>query len=320
MKALIRKEYCKPDQIRIGEKEIPKPEDHEILVKVHNCSVNRTDSAILGGKPYIMRLFTGLFKPKNVIPGTDFAGKVESTGDKVTAFSINDRVFGFDDIGLESQAEYLCISVNGNVKKIPDNVDFKTAAASLEGAYYAYNIIKKINIEKGNRILINGATGAIGSALLQLVRTFDVEIFAVGNTQNLDLLRSLGADSVIDYLNEDFTKRDEKFDFILDAVGKSTLGKCKRLLNNGGTYISSEPGPLAQNIFYSLWPDFLVNKKVIFPVPSDIKGFLNFIFEELSEGRFIGIIDREYSLESISDAYKYVNRGEKTGNVLIQFS
>jgi NADPH:quinone reductase-like Zn-dependent oxidoreductase len=317
MKAAIRRSYGPPQVIQVGEIEKPIPKENEIRIKVQATTVNRTDCANLTAKPFIMRFFLGLFKPRKVILGTDFAGIVEEIGKNVQSFDVNERVFGFTDMGLQSQAEYLVLVPKGNVLRIPENTSFKQAAASVEGAHYAYSFTHKVNLKSGQNILINGATGAIGSALLQFVKQFDVQITATSNTKNVELIHSLGAHKVIDYTQKDFTKSDEKYDFIFDAVGKSTFGNCKSLLKERGVYISSELGPNAQNPFLALFTSFSNKKKVIFPIPFKIQTTLLFIQDLLDQGKFKPLIDREYTLEEISKAYEYVMTGEKTGNVVI---
>lgn len=317
MKAAIRRFYGSPQNIRIEEIEKPVPKDNEVLIKVYATTVNRTDCANLTAKPFIMRLVIGFFRPRKIILGTDFAGTVVEIGKNVQDFKIHDRVFGFTDLGLESQAEYLKITPKGNVLTVPDNVGFKEAAASLEGAHYAYSFIHRVKIKPGQNILINGASGAIGSAVLQFTKQFDAQITAVCSTKNMDLIQSLGADKVIDFTKEDFTRNTEKYDFILDAVGKSTFGKCKPLLKKGGVYISSELGPYSQNPFLALFPSLGDKKKVIFPIPYNVQKTLPFIKNLLERKEFKPVIDREYSLDEISKAYEYVMTGEKTGNVII---
>ena len=317
MKAAIRRKYGLSDKLTIENIEKPIPKDNEVLIKVYATTVNRTDCAVLTGKPFVMRFFTGLFKPNSPIPGTDFAGKIVGIGQNVKSFNLNDNVFGFYDEGLGSQAEYMTISEKGNILTMPENTNYKQASASLEGAHYAYNFFNKVNIKAGQNILINGATGAIGSAILQFVKQYDTQITAVCNTKNIELIRSLGADKIFDYTKEDFTKNNEKYDFIFDAVGKSTFGKCKQLLKNGGIYISSELGPNAQNPFLALLTSLGGSKKVIFPLPLNIKGSMLYIKDLLEKEKFKPVIEKEYSLENISDAYSYVNSGQKTGNVII---
>lgn len=316
MKASIRRRYGSPDQIKVESIEKPVPKDHEVLIKVYATTVNRTDCANLTAKPFIMRFVLGLFKPRKIILGTDFAGKVEAIGKNVKSFGVDDKVFGFADIGLESQAEYLTIAEE-NLFPVPENIDYKQAAASLEGAHYAYTFIHKVNIKPGQKVLINGATGAIGTALLQFVKQFDVQIIATCNTKNIELIKTLGADHIFDYTKEDFTDDKKKYDFIFDAVGKSTFGKCKPLLNAKGVYISSELGPYNQNIFYALKTSISGNKKLIFPIPYKTQKTIPYIIELLKKEKFKPVIDREYALDDISKAYKYVMTGEKTGNVIL---
>ncbi len=315
MKASIRRNYCLPSKLKIEQIEKPIPKDNEVLIKVYATTVNRTDCANLTAIPFIMRFVLGLFKPRKIIVGTDFAGEVISIGKNVNSIHIGDRVFGFNDTGSESQAEYLT-TVEENIFAIPKNIDFKHAAASLEGAHYAYSFIHKVNMKSGQRILINGATGGIGSALLQFVRQYDVKITATCNTRNIGLIKSLGADKIYDYTKEDFTNDKDKYDFIFDAVGKSTFGKCKPLLKEKGIYISSELGPYSQNIFYPLLTS-IFNKKVIFPIPYNKQKTIPYISNLLEKEKFKPVVDREYSLEDISKAYEYVITGQKTGNVLI---
>jgi NADPH:quinone reductase-like Zn-dependent oxidoreductase len=317
MKAAIRRSYGLLSNLKIETVEKPAARDNEVLISVYATTVNRTDYAIVTGKPLVMRFFTGLLKPKLIIPGTDFAGRIGAVGKNVKSFKVNDKVFGFNDQGLGSQAEYMVLSADEAITIMPDNITYKQAAASLEGAHYAYNFINKINLKAGHKVLLNGATGAIGSALLQFLKYYNTSVTAVCNTKNIELIKSLGADKIYDYTQEDFTEDEEKYDFVFDAVGKSTFAKCKPLLKPGGVYISSELGPMAQNIFLPLTTKVFGNKKVIFPIPSDIKASMQFITDLLEKGRFKPVIDREYTLENIGEAYKYVATGQKTGNVVI---
>lgn len=317
MKASIRRKYGPPSSIRIEDIQKPVPNGNEVLIKVVATTVNRTDCANLTAKPFIMRFILGLIKPRKIILGTDFAGKIEGLGKDVKSLKLNDRVFGFNDQGASSQAEYLVIKEDGLLLSIPDTINYKEAAASLEGASYAYSFVHKVNIQPGERILINGATGGIGSALLQFVKQYDVTITATCNTENIELIKSLGADNIVDYTKEDFTSSDEKYDIIFDAVGKSTFGKCKPILNTGGVYSSSELGPYAQNFFFALFSFMSKNKKVVFPKPYPIKTSTPYIRTLLNEGKYKPLIDKEYMLEDISEAYEYVLAGRKTGNVII---
>jgi NADPH:quinone reductase-like Zn-dependent oxidoreductase len=321
MKAIIYEKYGTPDVLQLKEVAKPVPRDSEVLVKVYATTVNRTDCAILKAKPFFMRIITGVFKPKKRTPGTEFAGEIEAVGKNVRAFKVGDRVFGFDDTGSGSHAQYMTMREDEGITTIPVNTTYEQAAASTEGAHYAYNSINKVNLKSGQRILVNGASGAIGSAAVQLLKYYKVYVTAVCNTKNIDLVKSLGADKVIDYINEDFTKDKEKYDFVFDAVGKSSFVKCKRLLKPGGVYISSDLGFMAQNVFLPLITPIIKpligNNKTIFPLPKDIRRSIHFIKKLIEEEKFTAVIDRKYPLEQIIEAYKYVETGQKTGNVVI---
>ncbi len=319
MRAIVRTKYGTPDVLQIKEIDKPVPKDKEVLIKVFATTINRTDCAVVSGKPFIMRFFTGLWKPRLASPGTDFAGEIEAVGKAVTHFKVGDRVWGFDDNGLGSQTSYFTLAADKAILLIPELVTYEQAAASAEAAHYAYNFINKVNIKSGTRVMLNGASGAIGSAALQFLKNRGAKVTATCREQHVDTIKALGADRVIDYEKEDFTKDQERYHFVFDAVGKSTFGKCKRLLLPGGIYISSELGPGAQNPFLALITPMLGGKKVIFPVPTDIKGSLQFIKNLLEQGQFSPLLDEHsYKMENIADGYRYVASGQKVGNVLLK--
>lgn len=315
MKAAIRRKYGSPNAITIENIEKPIVKDNDVLIKVHATTVNRTDCANLTAKPFIMRFILVFFKPKKVTLGTDFSGEIIGIGKNITMFKVKDKVFGFKDTGIQSQAEFISLPEN-HLFHMPNNINYKQAVASLEGAHYAYTFIHKVNIQPRQSILINGATGGIGSALLQFVKQYDIKVTVTCNTKNVKLIQSLGADHVYDYTKENFTNSDDTYDFIFDAVGKSTFGICKPLLKEKGIYVSSELGPYSQNIFYSIF-SFMFNKKVLFPVPYTTKNTIPYIIHLLEQGKYMPVIDREYPLEDIAKAYDYVITGQKTGNVII---
>jgi len=321
MKAIVYTKYGPPDVLQLKDVEKPTPKDNEVLIRIYATTVNRTDTATIRAKPFFARLFTGMFKPKKQIPGTEFAGKIEAVGKNVTSYKAGDKVFGFDDQGLGSHAQYMTISEDKGLATIPRNITYEQATASSEGTHYAYNCIKKVNIKSGQKVLVNGATGAIGSAAVQLLKYFDVDVTAVCNTKNIELVISLGANKVIDYTKEDFTKDEEKYNFVYDAVGKSSFAKCKPLLKPGGVYISSDLGYMAQNVFLPLITPIIKpmigNKKTIFPLPTDIRRSILLIKKLIELGKFKAVIDRKYPLEQIVEAYRYVETGQKTGNVVI---
>lgn len=320
MKASVYQQYGAPSVLSIKDIEMPTPNDTELLVKVHATTVNRSDCAMLRAKPFIMRFMTGLFKPKKSILGTDFAGEIVDVGKNISGFKVGDKIFGFHDLGLCSHAEFLTISEDKAFISMPKNCNFKQAAASAEGAHYAYNAINKVTLKPNQKVLVNGASGAIGSASVQLLKHFGADVSAVVNTDNLQRIKDLGANRVIDYLTEDFTQERKQYDLILDAVGKSSFSKCKPQLSPKGIYISSEPGWMAQNIFLALITPLLGRKKVIFPIPVNTRRSLCLIKKLIEKEAFDAVIDREYSLNQIADAFRYVETGGKTGNVIININ
>jgi NADPH:quinone reductase-like Zn-dependent oxidoreductase len=317
MKAIINKKYGPPEILRIKEVPKPVPKDNEVLIRIYAATVNRTDCGFLRANPFIVRFFSGLFRPKFKILGTEFAGEVESIGKGVTSFKPGDKVFGFSGKRFGAHAEYLVMGEDDTVTHMPANLTYKEAAPLTEGAHYALSNIRAAKIKGGQTVMIYGATGAIGSAAVQLVKYLGGEVTAVCDTRHVDLVRSLGADEVIDYSKQDFTKIPGRFDLVFDAVGKSSFGKCKRLLREGGIYISTDLGYMAQNPFLAIVTPLFGGKKVLMPLPSLRKEDI-VLLKDLSEaGRFKPVIDRYYSLEQIADAYRYVETGQKTGNVII---
>ena len=317
MKAIVYKKYGPPDVLQLKEVEKPAPKDNEVMIRVYATTVNRTDCAMLRAKPFIMRFFTGLFKPNKPILGTDFAGTIEAVGKNVASLKVGEKVFGFDDGGLSSHAQYMTLSEDNALTTMPNNMTYEQATASIEGAHYAYNFINKVDIKRGQKVLVNGATGAIGSATVQLLKYFGANVTAVCDRKDADLVKSLGANKVIDYTKEDFTNSSEKYDFVFDTVGKSTFKKCKPLLVSGGVYMSSELGPMVQNPFLALITPIFGNRKVKFPLPTNRSRSVRLIKKLSEEEKFRAVIDRTYSLDKIAEAYRYVEQGQKIGNVVI---
>lgn len=317
MRAIIHTKYGPPDIVQLMEIDRPVPKADEILIKVFASTVNRTDCGFRSAEYFISRFWSGLLKPRNKTLGCEFAGEIEAIGKDVTSFQAGDRVFGFNDKTFGGHAEYMTLAEKEAVTTMPDKLTYAEAAPITEGAHYALCIIRAAKVVPEQHVLVYGATGAIGSAAVQLLKHFGARVTAVCNTKNTELIKSLGADFVIDYSREDFTKTDQKFDFVFDAVGKSSFGQCKPLLTKNGIYISTELGKNAENLFLALLGPFTGGKKVLFPLPSISKEDVNFLKELVVTGRYMPVIDRQYKLEQMVEAYKYVETGQKTGNVVI---
>ncbi|MEO7210810.1 MAG: NAD(P)-dependent alcohol dehydrogenase [Chitinophagaceae bacterium] len=320
MKAIVYTKYGPPEVAHLLEVEKPKPNDNEVLIKVFATTVNRTDSGFRSAEYFISRFWSGLFKPKYSILGCEFAGIIEETGKNVGTFKKGDQVFGFNEKTFGGHAEYLTIAATAALTILPKNVSYEEAAAITEGAHYALCDIRAARVRHGQNVMVYGATGAIGSAAVQLLKTLGANVTAVCNTKNLALVKSLGADLVIDYQTEDFTNTATKFDLIFDAVGKSSFGKCKPLLKQKGIYISTELGKHAENIFLAMWTPFWGGKKVLFPMPTINKDDVIYLKTLVEKRAFKPVIDRCYKLEEIVEAYKYVESGQKTGNVIIKIT
>jgi NADPH:quinone reductase-like Zn-dependent oxidoreductase len=317
MKACVYTQYGPPEVLQLKEVPKPIPKDNEVLIKIHATTVNRTDCGFRKAEYFVVRIVGGFFKPKKTILGTELAGEVEAIGKAVQSFTPGDAVFGLKTMGFGAHAEYICVPEEGSITIKPKNISYEEAAAICDGAWLANNVLKKMKLKAGQKILINGATGSIGSAAVQLCRYYGAEITAVGNTKNLELISSLGANKVIDYLKEDFTTIEGSYDFIFDAVGKSSFFKCRKLLKPTGIYISTELGFMWQNIFLPLFTCFS-NKKVKFPIPADKKEDILFLKSLVEAGNYKAVIDKRYPFDQIIEATRYVETGEKTGNVIIQ--
>ena len=318
MKAAVRSTYGASEVLSVKEIDIPTPKDNEVLIRVHAATVNRSDCHVLTGKPYAMRLFTGLSKPKLATTGCDFAGEIAATGRGVTAFKPGDKIMGFGGgLGSGSHAQYFILRGTTAAKAIVPmaaNLTYAEAAACLEGAFYALNSVKGIDPKPGQKALVIGATGAIGAATVQFLKYYGVSVTATCRGEHEALVRSLGAERMIDYTKKDFTKDNERYDLIFDSVGKSSFFKCKHLLKKNGKYTSSN-GII--NFFLILITSILGGKKVVFKIAVRIKAGLQFIKELIEEGKFVPVTDRIYPLERIADAYSYVMTGQKVGNVVI---
>lgn len=321
MKAIICTKYGSSDVLEFKEVEKPTPKDNEILIRIYGAAVNSTDPTFRAGKPVISRLFSGLFKPKNPIPGDVLAGEIEEVGKDVTLFKKGDQVYGASVNNMGTHAEYKCLPEDGQLVLKPTNMNYGEAAAIVDGALTALPFLRdKGEIHSGQKVLINGASGSVGTAAVQIAKYYGTEVTGVCSTTNLELVTSLGADKVIDYTQEDFTKNGETYDIIFDTVAKSSFSKCKTALKEGGIYLTTLPTlPI---LFQVLWTKKFGSKKARFaaagmrPTAEKAKDLL-FLNELIEAGKLKAAIDRSYSLEQMAEAHRYVEKGHKKGNVVI---
>lgn len=316
MKAVVYDRYGPPEVQRIEDVERPIPKEDEVLVKIHATTVTRTDCGIRAAKPFFIRLIFGLRRPKERILGTELAGEVEAVGAGVSTFAVGDHVFG-STVAFKSgsHAEFVCVPEAGPLAHKPAAMTFVEAAAVTDGAVLALMCLESVHPKGGQSILVYGASGAIGTAGVQLAKHFGANVTAVCGTKNLELVKSLGADTVIDYTKEDFTKSGQKYDVIFDAVGKLSFSLCKGSLKPGGAYVATDG---LWNIFLGLWTSRIGDKKVLFPIPPHYTKETVLLLKELIEaGKFRAVIDRCYPLEDVVEATKYVETEQKTGNVVL---
>ncbi len=318
MKAVVYKRYGGPEVLEIREVPKPEPKEDEVLVRIHATTVNRTDCGFRRCEYFIIRLIHGFFRPRKQILGSEFSGTVEKSGAAVREFRPGDAVFGLSTYRFGTHAEYLCIREKKSITHKPENVSHEEAAAVCDGLMLGTNFIKNVDFNRPQKILVNGASGSIGSACVQLARYYGAEITAVAHPRSFDILRSLGIQDLIDYTREDFTQNGQLYDFVFDTVGKSSFFRCKKILKPKGVYISSELGPGWQNTWLPLWTAITGGKRVKFPIPTDSKKDVEFFAQLIGEGRYKAIIDRTYPLEEIVEATRFVESEQKVGNVVIQ--
>ena len=315
MRAVVHDRYGLPDVLRLEEVERPVPEDDEVLVKIHATTVNRTDCGLRSAELFITRYFTGLVRPKRKILGMELAGEVEAVGAAVSKFKVGDEVFGVKGFG--AHAEYVCIRESAALAHKPTGMTFDEAAAVCDGACIALAALRKADLREGRSILIYGASGSIGTAAVQLAKHFGAHVTAVCNTKNLELVKSLGADEVVDYTKEDFTKNGETYDVIFDSVGKHSFKRCRRSLNPGGIFLETDLGYMWHVPLLALLTRWIGDKRVMLPIPKYAKADVLLVKELIEAGKFRAVIDRTYPLEDVVEATRYVETGQKTGNVVL---
>jgi NADPH:quinone reductase-like Zn-dependent oxidoreductase len=315
MRAVVHDRYGPPEVLRLEEVERPVPNDDEVLVKVHATSVTRTDCGWRSAKPFFVRAFTGFRRPRQRILGMELAGEVEAVGEAVREFEVGDRVFGVTGFG--ANAEYVCLRESAALVHKPAGMSFEEAAAVCDGASIAQAAMRKATLSRGRSILIYGASGSIGTAAVQLAKASEAQVTAVCNTKNVELVRSLGADQVIDYTREDFTNNGKTYDVVFDAVGKHSFRRSRRSLKRGGIYLETDLGFLWHVPILALSTRWIGDKRVTLPVPKYTKEEVRFLKELIDAGKYRAVIDRTYPLEQVVEATTYVETGQKTGNVVL---
>lgn len=317
MRAAVRRNYGPPSVVTIEEVDRPSPGENDVLVRITTTSVNRTDCAYRSASPFVMRFITGLRKPRRFVIGTEFAGEVVETGAGVSRFSVGQRVFGYNEGHAGVHAEYVVVPEHGALAVTGEGISETTAAASTEGAHYALVSIRKAGLGAGQDALIYGASGAIGSAAVQLAKELGANVTAVCGTDQVETIRQLGPDRVVDYQTSDFTTDAQRYDLVFDAVGKTSYKACKPLLKPGGVYAWSEAGPWAKNFFLVAATRWFGPHRVIFAYPSFDQEMIEYLGGIVSSGAFTPLLDRSFPLDEIVSAYEYVETGQKVGNVTI---
>ena len=315
MRAVVHDRYGPPDVLRLDDVELPVPGIDEVRVRVHATTVSRTDCALRAGDPFFSRFITGLRRPNRRILGSDLAGEVDAVGASVTEFAVGDRVFGIHPWKFGAHAEFICMRADGALAQMPTGMTFEEAAAICDGGILALNALRPGGLRKGQRILVSGASGSIGTAGVQLARSFGADVTAVCSTKNVELVRSLGADDVIDYTQGDFTKNGQTYEAILDAVGTLTFKQSRDSLKAGGVYLATDG---MRNLPLAVWTSRVGDKRVRFSIPPRFtKKDVVFLKGLIEAGEYRAVIDRSYPLEQVVEATRYVETKQKTGNVVL---
>lgn len=321
MKAVTFHRYGSPEVLGLEEVEPPTPSDHEVLVRVQAAAVTAADCALRRADPFVARFVTGLWRPKSTILGTEFAGRIAAVGRAVTQFEVGDEIFAASGTSLGAHAQYLCLPEDGALALKPSNVGPEEAAAACEGALTALPFLRdEAELKPGQSILINGASGGIGTSAVQLAKVLGAEVTGVCSTRNLELVSSLGADAVIDYTREDFTEAAERYDVIFDTVGKSPFSRSRRALKPGGVYLS--PVLSASIMAQMLWTRRFGGKRAKIAFTGLRSGAekardLEYIRQLMEAGSLVPFIDARYSMEQAAQAHRHVETGHKRGNVVM---
>ena len=317
MKAAVTTRYGPPEVAHVMDVPRPVLRAGELLVRVHVATVNRTDCGFRAPHPWFIRGFSGITKPKCTILGNEFAGIVERVGADVGRFAVGDRVFGYNDTRFGGHAEYLAIGEQAAVATMPDGRDFEDMAPATEGSHYALAYIRAAHVDGRSDVLVYGATGAIGSAAVQIIKSLGAHVTAVCTSEQIDLVAGLGADRVVDRTTTDFTADTERYDLVFDAVGKCSFRQCRDLLKPHGIWTSTDLGPLSQNPLLVVATRFSQGRRVLFPFPTIDQAMVEYLKQLIESRQFTPVVDRSYPLDDIVEAYRYVESQQKVGNVVI---
>ena len=315
MRAVVYDRYGPPEVLRLEDVERPVPAEDEVLVKIHATSVTRTDTGLRSAEFFISRFFTGWRRPKRKILGMELAGEVAAVGAAVTEFAVGDHVFGVKGSG--AHAEFVAVRESAPIAHKPAGMSFEEAAAVCDGAMLALPCLRRAGVRDGTRLVVYGASGSVGTAAVQLARNIGADVTAVCNTANLELVGSLGADRVIDYTKQDFTRNGEIYDVVFDAVGKHSFRRCRRSLKPGGIYVSTDLGFLWHLPLLTLLTRRIGSRKAALGIAKYTKEDVLLLKELIEAGKYRAVIDRRYPLEDVIEATKYVETGQKTGNVVL---
>jgi NADPH:quinone reductase-like Zn-dependent oxidoreductase len=316
VKAVLYDRYGSPEVLRLEEVERPVPNDGEVLVRIHATTVTRTDTGLRGAEYFVSRFFTGLRRPRRKILGMELAGEIEAVGAAVSEFEVGDHVFGVKGDG--AHAEFACMRESAALALKPAGVTFEEAAAVCDGAALALACLRKADLREGQRVVVYGASGSVGTAGVQLARHhFGAHVTAVCNTTNIELVSSLGAETVVDYTQEDFTRNGESYDVVFDAVGKHSFRRSRRSLKPRGTYVSTDPGVMWHVPVLALLTRLLRGRRAAMGITRYSKQDVLLLKELIEAGKYRAVIDRTYPLEDVVEASRYVETGQKTGNVVL---
>jgi len=321
MKAVVQDRYGPPEVLRIEEVARPDPKNDEILIRVRASTITQTDTHARRPDPFLWRLAFGLRRPRVRTLGVELSGEIEAVGAAVRAFKAGDQVFGHPSRYFGAHAEYICVSERAAIAPKPAGMSFDEAAAVCDGASQALDSLRKAGVGEGRRIVIYGASGSLGTAAVQLAKHVGAHVTAVCGTDHVELVRSLGADEVVDYRKQDFTKSGETYDSIIDAVGKYSFRRGRRVLKPGGIYVATDGGRfLLETLAFFVATRFVGSKRIRTAIGRRVKQDVLFFKELIEAGEFRAVVDRRYAMDDVIDAHRYVETWHKAGNVVLRIA